>query len=65
MNTQKSRFQGLFEPTGNEPAQPVEEQVVKTDTGEETLEERKQEKKRILLLVSRLTMKSGKIMSGH
>jgi hypothetical protein len=46
MNTQKSRFQGLFEPTGNQPAQPVEEQVAKKATGEEILQERKEETKK-------------------
>jgi hypothetical protein len=46
MNKQRSKFAGLFENQGNQPARPVGEQIVKTDTGEETLEERKQEFKK-------------------
>jgi hypothetical protein len=46
MSKQKSRFEGLFEPSAQQPAQPVGEQVSKTDPGEETLEERKQESKK-------------------
>jgi hypothetical protein len=42
MSKPKSKFQGLFEIPSRQPEQPVGEQVVQTDTGEETLEERNQ-----------------------
>jgi hypothetical protein len=38
-----SKFQGLFEPQANQPDQPVGEQAMKGDTGQETLEERNKE----------------------
>jgi hypothetical protein len=46
MSTQKSRFEGLFDPQVNQPDQPVGEQVTKSDTEEETLQERNQEIKK-------------------
>jgi hypothetical protein len=46
MSAPKSRFEGLFEPQANQPDQPVGEQVMKGDTGQETLQERKEEFKK-------------------
>jgi predicted secreted Zn-dependent protease len=46
MNTQKSRFQGLFEPQVSQPEQPERKRAAKKAPGEETMKVRNQETKK-------------------
>jgi hypothetical protein len=46
MSTQKSRFQGLFEPQGNKPEQPERKPVTKKAPGKDIMKVRNQETKK-------------------